>query len=403
MEAQFKIPIINKLKHVRVNYSQPLEISNFSVDINRQLQMDDRVMKYYYPMDMKFNDLTEGFETFNRKVEKPEPLDNILKTLKEKNHLTFKNVNDKKPDFITWRGLIVKIMCVPYLRKNGFELIACNYDGIIYIQEPQDKKPDINENDITHQKFCYSGFKFETLSTIPIPPEELKNSEENKLSLLNKRIKDVVNNKEEYGIIVQSKLNDLRLIMGAEVDCAERKFSHHESQKPYLELKTTKTINNTMDENSFERYKLIKFWAQSFLVGIPKIIIAFRNNDLKVEKISTLKTLNIPHLVNQHYTERQQKFKKEQIHDIVKQTQDNTNKKNYNPSRIKKILSEPWNANVCLAFAEQFLNWIKYEILQESDPTSSYTITFDPEKNKNMINIKWNGPHTGFLPNWWIN
>ena len=30
------------------------------------------------------------------------------------------------------------------------------------------------------------------------------------------------------------------------------------------------------------RYKLIKFWAQSFLVGIPKIIIAYRNNDLKV-------------------------------------------------------------------------------------------------------------------------
>jgi len=52
-------------------------------------------------MDMKYNDLSEGFETFNRKEEKPEPLDNLLLVLKEKNHLTFKNINEKKPDIIT--------------------------------------------------------------------------------------------------------------------------------------------------------------------------------------------------------------------------------------------------------------------------------------------------------------
>jgi len=40
---------------------------------------------------------------------------------------------------------------------------------------------------------------------------------------LEERIHGVVNNKEEYGIIVQSKLNNIRLIMGAEVDCAESK------------------------------------------------------------------------------------------------------------------------------------------------------------------------------------
>jgi len=52
-------------------------------------------------MNMKYNDLSEGFETFNRKVEEPEPLDNLLKVLKDKNHITFKNPDDKKPDVIT--------------------------------------------------------------------------------------------------------------------------------------------------------------------------------------------------------------------------------------------------------------------------------------------------------------
>eukprot|EP00833_Pecoramyces_ruminatium_P012118 jgi/Orpsp1_1/1186150/evm.model.c7180000097245.1 len=129
-------------------------------------------------------------------------------------------------------------------------------------------------------KFCYSGFKFEALSTIPIPPEEINNSKEN-MALLDERINSVVNNKEEYGIIVKSNLNNLRLIMGAEVDCAEKRFSQNDMQKPYVELKSTKVLNNSKDEMSFERYKLLKFWAQSYLVGIPKIIIAFRDNDLK--------------------------------------------------------------------------------------------------------------------------
>ncbi|ORX46616.1 RAI1-domain-containing protein [Piromyces finnis] len=396
MEFNFRIPIINKLKHIRVNYSQPTEISNFSIDINRELQMDNRVMKYYYPMNMKYNDLTEGFETFDRKIEKPEPLDNLLKVLKEKNHLTFKNENEKKPHVITWRGLIVKIMCLPYLRNSFFELVVCNYNNILYIQESREKKENITNNDITQQKFCYSGFKFEALSTIPIPPEEIDKSENNKV-LLEERVHDIVNNKEEYGIIVQSKLNNIRLIMGAEVDCAERKFSPNETQKPYVELKTTKIISNSQEENNFERYKLIKFWAQSFLVGIPKIIIAYRNKDLEVEKVSSLSTLKIPHIVNQHHIERQQKNKLNQTREIAKDLKKGSN------FNIKKYNHEPWNANVCLAFAEIFLNWLKHEIVNVSDPNISYTVTFDSEVNKNFIHVKCNGSNSGFLPNWWIN
>ncbi|KAL6625670.1 RAI1-domain-containing protein [Neocallimastix californiae] len=347
-------------------------------------------------MNMKYNDLSEGFETFNRKIERPEPLDNILKVLKEKNHMTFKDNNVNCPDILTWRGLIVKIMCLPYLRKSFFKLNACNYNGTIYIQEDPEKKDNIDINDITQQKFCYSGFKFETLSTLSIPPEEVNDSEENK-SLLDERIKSIVNNKEEYGIIVQSRLNNLKLIMGAEVDCAERRFSPNEPQKPYLELKTTKVINNSKDESSFERYKLVKFWAQSYLVGIPKIIVAFRDNNLQVKKISTLKTLNIPYIVNKHQRERNKNIRQEQSREVSKDL------KKGNNLIMKKYLPEPWNANVCLAFADLFLNWLKNEILIESNPTISYSITFDSEINKNEINIKCNGPNSGFLPDWWIN
>jgi len=36
METNFRIPVINKLKHMRVNYSQPLEISNFSIGMENK-------------------------------------------------------------------------------------------------------------------------------------------------------------------------------------------------------------------------------------------------------------------------------------------------------------------------------------------------------------------------------
>jgi len=118
---------------------------------------------------------------------------------------------------------------------------------------------------------------------------------------------------------------------------------------------------------------------------------------LQVKKISTLKTLNIPYIVNKHQRERNKNIRQEQSREVSKDL------KKGNNLIMKKYLPEPWNANVCLAFADLFLNWLKNEILIESNPTISYSITFDSEINKNEINIKCNGPNSGFLPDWWIN
>jgi len=95
--------------------------------------------------------------------------------------------------------------------------------------------------------------------------------------------------------------------------------------------------------------------------------------------------------------ERNQKMKLEQTREVVKDLKKGKN------LISKKYAHEPWNANVCLAFAELFLKWLKHKILYESNPTISYTITFDSNIDKNAINIKCNGSDSGFLPDWWIN
>jgi len=42
------------------------------------------------------------------------------------------------------------------------------------------------------------------------------------------------------------------------------------------------------------RYKLLKWWAQSFLIGISKIVCGFRDDDGIVREIREFQTSEIP-------------------------------------------------------------------------------------------------------------
>ena len=46
----------------------------------------------------------------------------------------------------------------------------------------------------------------------------------------------------------------------------------------------------------YER-KLLKFWIQSFLLGVPKIIVGFRNQQGILQRLEELETKNIPGIV----------------------------------------------------------------------------------------------------------
>lgn len=66
----------------------------------------------------------------------------------------------------------------------------------------------------------------------------------------------------------------------------------------WVELKTSAEIENQRDVAKFER-KLLKFWAQSFLLGVPKIIVGFRNKHGILQRLEELETKNIPGVMKQ--------------------------------------------------------------------------------------------------------
>jgi RAT1-interacting protein len=61
----------------------------------------------------------------------------------------------------------------------------------------------------------------------------------------------------------------------------------------WVELKTSADIRNDRDMVTFER-KLMKFWIQSFLLGVPKIIVGFRTPEGILKRIEEMDTASIP-------------------------------------------------------------------------------------------------------------
>ena len=62
----------------------------------------------------------------------------------------------------------------------------------------------------------------------------------------------------------------------------------------FVELKTSRFIETDRQETNFWRFKARKWWCQSFLVGIPKIICGFRDDDGVVGELRDYDVQQIP-------------------------------------------------------------------------------------------------------------
>ena len=92
----------------------------------------------------------------------------------------------------------------------------------------------------------------------------------------------------------------------------------------WVELKTSAVVENERDALKFER-KLLKFWIQSFLLGVPKIIVGFRSKTGILQSIEELETRTIP-------------------------------------GTVKRTGRATWDGNVCINFTASFLDCRSYTI-----------------------------------------
>ncbi|KAI8851525.1 hypothetical protein BC829DRAFT_386911 [Chytridium lagenaria] len=209
-----------------------------------------------------------------------------------------------QPAFCTWRGIMTKIFCTPYSNRDAWELRATFY----------------KVNDVL-------GYRFESLSTIAKPPCDLigPNDEE----LVERKERGIVNTNIQFCSVFKTKLGDNEIVMGAEVDCMETdKAPTSNRQKYYAQL--------------------LKMYFQSWLAGIPKVIVGYRDDNGWLKSIETLKTMEMPRMV--------------------------------------RGKDHGWDPIICINFANAFLHRLsrtlkRYYADGEGDRNAVHTIRFDPGVN----------------------
>ncbi|ODM20454.1 Protein rai1 [Aspergillus cristatus] len=326
--STFDIQPVNRFVGTNATIRRPKEITCFSYDDQRQFHLDESSMRYYYPPQLPA-DLNRGFGTFQKLDDSAdEHLDALLKTI-----VTMEEETGKKceADIITWRGMMTKILTIPFDNLNSFEMNATRFQDTIFIEENNSYKNE--QKKVQHNQrmppgmasqdlMAYWGYKFESISVLrqpwdPTPRHEIENRDE-----------EIVNNSAQYCSVVRTGIGNVKMVIGGEVDAVwDCKPDRKEDHIRWVELKTSAEIRNDRDMVKYER-KLLKFWAQSFLLGVPKIVVGFRDQQGIVHRMEEVDTYTIP-------------------------------------SKVKKVGRGTWDGNICINFAAAFLEWLKTTITQD--------------------------------------
>jgi RAT1-interacting protein len=138
----------------------------------------------------------------------------------------------------------------------------------------------------------------------------------------------VVDTHAQYCSIVRTGIGNHTIVLGGEVDCVkgEKPDDGSGHSIPYVELKTSESFNGH-DSRAAEKFekKMCRFWAQSFLLGVPTIIIGFRSSHGILEGVEEWETQRIPGFVQNRGM-------------------------------------RTWDGNVCINFAAAFLDFLKQTI-----------------------------------------
>ncbi|KAI8323844.1 RAI1-domain-containing protein [Martensiomyces pterosporus] len=236
-----------------------------------------------------------------------------------------------------YRGMLTRIFVTPYNTRDSWAMNATRVGNTIYIEDnvtPEAIAGRMSSSE-KHQMLMYSGYKFETLCVIDKPPSQLDGSSDPALA---SRLDTIVDTHSEYCSVFRTRLGSHSIISGAEVDCIDREKPHEFPNRYYRELKTTGLLDSPRKVEMFERHKLIKFWAQSFIAGIPRVTVGYRDSDGTLRQIEEINTMEMPRRVR-------------------------------NKPRM-------WEASVCMNFADMVLQKIKDCVVDEG-PETQYRISFD--------------------------
>ncbi|XP_061555946.1 decapping and exoribonuclease protein-like isoform X2 [Phycodurus eques] len=363
-------------------YKQPVEVGSFSLDSRRRFFNDSRQMRYYAkPEKSPHFDLNDGYRDryIKRDENVKEKLDHILRwILANRPKLTQKadasSSSALDVDFVTWRGHLTKLLTTPYETREGWLLAVTRFKGTLYISEVETDAARRDRENRTgrHQEMMYWGYKFEqymcTDKTDGSPDPS-----------------GVVDTNEAFCTVVQTRLSDHRLLFSGEVDCRDKGPDAPAPPACYVELKTSAEICTPKRRSNFHRFKLLKWWAQSFLPGVPRVVAGFRDDDGVVVSVETFHISEISRLVKvgiaagRAYGQR---------------TLAATHLRLWEQAE-----DQCWKPTVCMNFCSDFLSFVKRVVTQD-DPHVVHLFCWNPRCD--VTYSVHSGDSYTFLPDWYV-
>ncbi|KAI1883894.1 hypothetical protein AGOR_G00220780 [Albula goreensis] len=342
-------------------YQRPVEIGCFSLDLERRFFNDARQLRYYVEPEHHPNfNLRDGYR--DRYVKRDdgvkERIDHILRWIlanRSKLRPSETAAASSPPrvlgvEFVTWRGHLTKLLTTPYETREGWLLAVTRLHGTLYMSEVETEaaRQERQTRTARHQEMMYWGYKFEQYTcaaTAGGRPDQ----------------GGVVNTNEAFCTVVRTQLASHRLLFSGEVDCRDPHPSAPPAPFCYLELKTSAEICTPKQRSNFHRYKLLKWWAQSFLPGVPRIIAGFRDDDGVVVAVETYETSKISQLIKNEYN--------------------------------------CWKPTVCMNFCSEFLSFVK-TVVREDNPRVVYLFSWEPHREVSY-SIHRDTDYC-FLPDWYV-
>ncbi|KAB5593975.1 Protein RAI1 [Ceratobasidium theobromae] len=287
--TQYSLPLATLGSEPSPAFGQPHQLTCFSYTSEREVRFDTSALKYYVPAPLNA-DLGYRYEHWTKRSEERGRIDSLLRAVEQDQVL----IERKKGAFVSWRGVMTKLMIAPLETRDPIDVNLMLLDGCIFAEEHATEAKLAEKENMTpfHRRMTYYGYSFESFSTWGEP---LRSREQHTERNRARCWSGDVDTNIQFCSVVKTKIGGERMILGGEVDCCRDEYTGQPNT--YVELKTSMVIHSAQDEQRFER-KLLKFWAQSFLLGIPQeIVVGFRTKQGRISTLQTLETLSIPRLI----------------------------------------------------------------------------------------------------------
>ncbi|KDR76133.1 hypothetical protein GALMADRAFT_462464 [Galerina marginata CBS 339.88] len=291
--AFLSYPDPSNSKPKAIPFQQPSQLISFSYTPEHVQEFTDSALRYYVDPPLGSN-LSYGYDRWVRKPDQRGRIDALLKAISNIKHDPKRGVGLPEIGVVSWRGVMTKILTAPYENRDGWELNVMSLNGTLYLEEhlTEDRLSEKNNMDARQRSQTYYGYAFESYCTSDAPPGRAPHNNPNPGAPPSWG--GDVDTSVQWCSVVRTKLGDTRMIIGGEVDCVRGKYTGQTDT--FVELKTSLTIRGQHDESKFER-KLLKFYFQSFLLGVPEIVVGFRTPAGVVTTVQSFKTIQLPRLV----------------------------------------------------------------------------------------------------------